>query len=121
MDAPLAWALVVIAPLLMIVVVALFHLLARRPDLSVIGKTGWAAVIIFIPYFGVLAYVMLRPPGAATGKATQEQATGSTMQQLRNLIAAHDSGSVDDVEYAAGKAELFGVESQESRVESQTR
>ena len=74
MDAPLAWALVVIAPLLMIVVGALFHLLARRPDLSVIGKAGWAAVIVFIPYFGVLAYVMLRPPWAATGKAAQEQA-----------------------------------------------
>lgn len=109
MDAPLAWALVVIVPLVAIEVLALFHLLARRPDLGVASKSGWAAGIVFIPFIGALAYVLLRPPGAASGKATREQATGSTIQQLRDLIAAHDSGSVDDDQYAAEKAELFGL------------
>jgi hypothetical protein len=108
-GAPLAWALVVVVPLLVIEVLALFQLLARRPDLGVANKAVWVVVIFAIPIFGVLTYVLLRPPGLASGKATRDPATGSTMQQLRDLIAAHDSGSVDDDQYAAAKAELFGL------------
>lgn len=109
MNAPLAWALVVIVPLMVIEALALFHLLARRPDLGTASKAGWAAAIVFIPVIGALAYVLLRPPGAASGKATRKQAAGSTMQQFRDLIAAHDSGAVDDDQFAADKAELFGL------------
>lgn len=120
MDSPLAWALVVLVPLVAIESLALFHLIARRPDLRVASKTGWVAVIVFIPFVGVLAYALMRPPGLASGKATGEQATGSTMQQLRDLMTAHDSGRIDDDQYAAAKTELLGVKSRESTVESQT-
>ena len=109
MSAPLAWALVVILPLVVIEILVLFHLVARRPDLGPASKAGWAAGIVLIPFLGALAYVLLRPPGAASGKATRKQATGSTMHQLRDLIAAHDSGSIDDDHYAEEKAELFGL------------
>jgi len=113
-NAPLAWGLVVIVPLVLIEMLALFHLLARRPDLGLASKAGWAAGIVLIPFIGSLAYVLLRSPGAASGKAIGEQATGSTMQQLRDLMASHDSGSVDDNQYTAAKEKLFGVGSPES-------
>jgi hypothetical protein len=119
-DQQLAWLLLVLAPLLVVEVVALFHLFARRPDLSLAGKTAWAAGILLIPFVGVLAYALLRPPGPASGKATGEQASGSTMGRLRDLMAAHDSGAMDDAAYDEAKAALFGVSSRESRAESRS-
>jgi hypothetical protein len=106
----LAWALLVVVPLLIIEGVALFHLLFRRRDLGVAGKAAWAAGILLVPFVGVLAYALLRKPGLASGKATgPDQDASSTMDRLRALTAAHASASMDDAAYAEAKAELFGL------------
>jgi len=108
-DQQLAWLLLVLVPLLVVEVVALFHLIARRPDLSMAGKVVWGVVILLLPFVGVLAYALLRPPGLASGKATEELASRSTMGRLRDLMAARDSGALDDAGYREAKAELFGL------------
>ena len=35
--------------------------LARRPDLSGGAKFGWGAVMLLLPFIGLLLYTMLRP------------------------------------------------------------
>lgn len=107
---PWAWGLLVLVPLLVIEAVALFHLIARRPDLGVAGKAAWAAGILLIPFVGALVYALLRPPRLASGKASSEEpAAGSTMERLRELMSGHDAGDVSDAEYARAKSELFGL------------
>jgi hypothetical protein len=109
MDVPPLWLVLVVVPLLVLVAVSLFHVFARRPDLSVFGKGGWAATIVLLPYAGVLVYALTRPPRTAYGKATHaDEEPGTTMRRLRRLIDDHDSGRIDD-EFAAEKAELFGL------------
>ena len=110
MDLRLVWALLVIVPLLIIEVTALFHVVARRPDLRVTRKVTWAIGIVLLPLIGALLYALFRPPGVATGKATHHESTaGSTMQALHQMMADHNSGAMDDGEYAAAKRELFGL------------
>jgi hypothetical protein len=35
----------------------------RRPDLSGWAKAGWTVFVIFLPLFGVLTYMIVRPAG----------------------------------------------------------
>ncbi len=110
MGAGLVWVFVVVIPLVIIGVAALFHLITRRPDLKAASKAGWVATIFLIPFVGVLVYAMFRPPALASGTGRPEHdADGSTMRRLRKLIADRDSDAIDDDEYAAAKAELFGL------------
>ena len=104
------WLIVVTIPLLVIIGIALFHVLARRPDLSVAGKGGWIGVIVLIPYVGVLIYALFRPPSTAPGKeATDRGEETGTMRRLRALIDDHERGAIDDEQFAAGKRGLFGL------------
>ena len=110
MDPRLLWLVLVIVPLLVLEALSLYHVFARRPDLSVIGKGGWAAGILLLPLLGVLVYALIRPPGTAHGKArAEDEAPGTTMRRLRRIIDDHDSGAIDDEQFVAAKRELFGV------------
>jgi hypothetical protein len=40
----------------------------RRDDLSGWSKAGWAIVLLALPLVGVLAYVIVRPKGAAPAR-----------------------------------------------------
>jgi len=109
-DEGIAWLIVVVIPLIVIVAVALFHVVARRPDLGVPAKAGWIAAILFLPYIGVLLYALFRPPGVAPGKETANVAvTATTMSRLRGLVDEHASGDLIDDDFASQKAELFGL------------
>ena len=110
MDEGLVWLIVVVIPLIVVIGIALFHVVARRPDLGLLGKAGWITAIVFLPYIGVLLYALFRPPGVAPGKETADDAaTGTTMRRLRGLVDEHASGAVDDEAFATAKAELFGL------------
>ena len=104
------WLIVVTIPLLVIVGIALFHVLARRPDLAVASKAGWIAVIVLIPYIGVLIYALFRPPSTAPGKeATDRGEETGTMRRVRGLVDDHARGVIDDEQFASAKRELFGL------------
>ncbi len=110
MDEGFAWLIVVVIPLIVIIGMALFHVVARRPNLGVPAKAGWIAAILFLPYVGVLLYALFRLPGVAPGKETADDAdSGTTMRRLRGLVDDHASGTLDDEAFAEGKAELFGL------------
>lgn len=67
------WFLFLFIPLIILWGAALFDLMGRR-DLVGWKKAIWAMVIIFFPWIGVLAYLILRPremtmPAYAGGSA----------------------------------------------------
>jgi ABC-type uncharacterized transport system permease subunit len=47
---------------------SVFADLFRRHDISGWAKAGWILVIFFLPFLGVLIYVVARPPIGPTGE-----------------------------------------------------
>ena len=57
------WSLLMFAGFALIVFLVIWCFVDdfRRADLSGPGKAGWAVVILFIPLFGALMYLIARP------------------------------------------------------------
>jgi Phospholipase_D-nuclease N-terminal len=57
------WSLLMFAGLALIVFFVIWCFIDnfRRADLSGWGKAGWTVVIVFIPLFGALMYMIARP------------------------------------------------------------
>jgi predicted membrane channel-forming protein YqfA (hemolysin III family) len=96
--------------------IAIFADIFRRNDLSGGWKAIWILVIFIIPLFGCLIYIVSRPKATAQdvamitqSKAAAQAAAGvSKTDQLATLQAMHDSGQLDDAQYAKLKAEIIG-------------
>lgn len=105
----LATALVLV-PLAILWIVALFHILVRRSDLSFGRKAIWSGFVILVPYVGVFFYAALRPPRPPTPTGGEDQtAAGAAIEQLSQLAAAHNEGSIADEEFSRRKYAVFGL------------
>ena len=110
-DVNVALVVLIVAPLLILWMVAVFHIVVRRPDLSVLGKGLWSAVVILTGYVGLLLYMAFRPPRPATRiGADDAAATRTALRQLNELVESHLAGSIGDEEFARAKAAVFGLE-----------
>lgn len=103
-------------------IILLFSDIIRSEDLSGWGKGLWVFFIIFLPFIGILAYLIVRGGGMAerSAKAAQEAneatkayirdaaAVSSDADQLTKLADLHNSGKLDGAEYAAAKAKVIG-------------
>ena len=102
---------------------SVFGDILRSDDMGGVAKAIWAILIIFLPYLGVFAYLIIRggKMGERQMKAAQSQeaavqdyirtAAGggpSAADQLATLAGLHTSGKIDDAEYAAAKAKVIG-------------
>jgi hypothetical protein len=107
-------------PLAMVWAFALLDIF-RRDDLSGLLKALWVAVVILVPFFGTLMYLVVRRPGgtpeerAALDEASREfvakySPTDETAQ-LQTLADLHDRGKLTDDEFAAEKARVLGTSS----------
>jgi hypothetical protein len=102
---------IVLIPLTAIWLLALFNIVARRGDLSIGWKGIWSAVVILIPYLGVLIYAIVRPPAQMKGPGYSDPTvTGQAIDQIHRLTTEHDSGAITDGEFASRKALIFGIE-----------
>jgi hypothetical protein len=105
-------------------VISVFGDIIRSDDIGGVTKAIWAALIVFLPYFGVFAYLIVR--GGKMGERqlaaarAQEQAVASyiretagggasTADQLATLAELHASGKLDDAEYATAKAKVINA------------
>jgi hypothetical protein len=95
----------------------------RSPDLSGAGKAGWTLLLIVLPFFGALGYLIfrgsdmhLRENRQAIASETalhhylQQSAPGrhhSTADEITKLAALRDQGLITDAEFAAQKAKLL--------------
>ena len=86
-------------------------------------KALWLIFIIFVPFLGVLVYLIARGHGMAERDVKQAQAQDaamkayiqqaaapatSTTEQLAKLGELHDKGVLTDAEFNAQKAKLLG-------------
>lgn len=102
---------------------SVFGDILRSDDMGGVAKAIWTILIIFLPYLGVFAYLVLRggKMGERQMKAAQSQQAAvqdyirttagggsSAADQLSTLAGLHTSGKIDDAEYAAAKAKVIG-------------
>ena len=94
----------------------------RSEDLSGGAKAAWSIFVIFLPFLGVLVYLIAR--GGDMGKRHLERAAaqdqqfrsyvqqttggGGTADELTRLAALKESGVLTDEEFAQQKAKLLG-------------
>lgn len=106
-------------------IVLIFYVFAdiiRSDDVSGWGKAAWTFLIIFLPYLGIFAYLVVRGGGMAARISRDEAALESSPTPYRRDIAGqtnsadeliklaklHQDGTLDDADYAAAKARLLG-------------
>ena len=110
------WSMIVFFFLFMFLMIwfQAFIDLFRRDDLSGLWKAIWTLVLIFIPLFGVLIYMVTRPKVTAQDvqmMARAEAAQGavaevSTADEIAKLDQLRASGAINQQEYEALKAKL---------------
>jgi hypothetical protein len=96
--------------------------LFRRSDLSGWGKAAWVVFVIVLPFFGVLAYLIVNHEGMAerSGKevaASQAQfddyvrktaGTGGPASEIEKAKRLLDEGVITQAEFDAIKAKTIG-------------
>jgi hypothetical protein len=97
--------------------------LFRDHDLSGWAKALWIVFLIFIPFLGVLVYLIARGPGmrdralAAQQEAQKQLDTyvrqtagsGSTADELAKLAKLHDENKLSDAEFESAKAKIVNA------------
>ena len=92
-----------------------------RSHISGLSKALWTIGIILLPYIGVFLYLIVHGSGMAQRQAQsiqqsdeamqdyirQAAGTGTTADELAKLSELHNTGKLDDVEFAAAKAKLI--------------
>ena len=97
----------------------------RSQDLGGWGKAGWTILILFVPFLGVLIYLIAR--GSSMQERDMQQAresrqamdryitetakgaapSTSPADELTKLAELHKSGAINDDEFAAMKAKVL--------------
>lgn len=100
--------------------ISIFSDIFRSPDLSGGLKAVWTIFVIFLPYLGVLVYLIARGSkmqqhALDDARRRDEQFRGyvqdvvqtpNVVEQLSSLADLHDRGVIDDAEFAKMKAKV---------------
>ena len=96
--------------------IRIFADIFHRQDLTGLWKVIWILVLFWIPFFGALIYMIMRPKLPtdaevyATVPAAQPQATSagqSSADEIAKLAALRDSGAITPAEFDAAKAKAL--------------
>ena len=87
--------------------ITIFADIFRRDDISGWGKAGWTLLIIFLPFLGILIYLIARPKMTEQDKrmleeaeAAQRRSAGySSAEEIAKLKQLHNDGVLSDEEY----------------------
>jgi hypothetical protein len=94
----------------------------RNDELSGVGKAAWMACVVFLPYLGVLFYLIAhgstmqardrgepQPVDVPVSSTSHRRAAPrpNTADELSKLAALHDTGVLNDAEYASQKATVL--------------
>ena len=112
------WLLLIWLPLIMLWSFALIDIF-RRDDLKGWLKALWVVIVIVLPFFGTLIYLIARPAGVtATERETIDESSrafvakytpDNAAEQLRVLADLHDRGKLTDTEFQAEKARVVAA------------
>ena len=96
--------------------------LFRDHDLSGWSKALWIIFLIFLPFLGVLVYLIARGQGMRDRALAQQQeaqkqldayvrqtaGSGSAADELEKLAKLHDANKLSDQEFERAKAKIVG-------------
>jgi hypothetical protein len=104
-------------------VIAVFMDIFRSADLSGLAKAVWFVLVLLIPFFGVLVYLIVRgstmhersarqPRNEAEADRAYVQASapdspGTTADQLSKLAVLRDQGHISPAEFDSEKAKVL--------------
>lgn len=103
--------------------ITVFADLFRDHELSGWAKAAWVLFIIFLPFLGILVYLIARGNKMTErnlAAAADQQAQfdtyvkdvagsgGGTADELAKLAELHNAGTLSDEEYSAAKAKAIG-------------
>ena len=101
----------------------IFGDIIRSDDMGGAAKAIWSIFIIFLPFLGIFAYLIVRGGSMGERQMKAAKAQDAAMQdyirsaagtgesaadQLAKLADLHSAGKLDDAEYAAAKAKVVG-------------
>jgi len=111
------WAMVVFFFWFMFIwmFIAVFADIFRRNDISGGVKAGWIILIVILPLFGILIYMIARPKMTeqdkqmmAEAEAQQRRMQGySSADEIAKLAALRDAGKITAEEYEQMKAKAM--------------
>ena len=100
--------------------IRIFSDIFRSHDMGGLAKAGWIVFIIFLPFLGILVYLIARGKKMAEHQMqdaaqaqqefkayVQDAAGGGTAEELSKLAGLRDSGVITDAEFQAQKAKLL--------------
>ena len=104
----------------LMVLFSIFGDLFRDHSMSGWGKAAWTIFLIFVPFLGVLIYLIARGSGMRERALAQQQDAqkqfdtyvrqtaegGSTADELAKLAKLHDEKKISDQEYEQAKAKI---------------
>jgi hypothetical protein len=100
--------------------IRIFSDIFRSHDMGGWAKAGWIVFVIFLPFLGILVYLIARGKKMAEHQMqdaaqaqqefkayVQDAAGGGTADELSKLVGLRDSGVITDAEFQAQKAKLL--------------
>ncbi|MCU0260613.1 MAG: SHOCT domain-containing protein [Ilumatobacteraceae bacterium] len=78
-------------------VISIFADILRSPDLGGWGKALWTIFVIFLPFLGVLVYLIARGHKMQEHAVQQAQAQADAQQAYIRSVAGSSSSSADEI------------------------
>jgi hypothetical protein len=104
-----------------LMIFTIFGDIIRSQDMGGVAKAIWSIFIIFLPFLGIFAYLIVRGGSMHERQIAAAKAQDAAMQdyirsaagtspadELAKLADLHAAGKLDDAEYAAAKAKVVG-------------
>jgi hypothetical protein len=87
----------------------------RRRELSGVAKAGWLALIVLLPFFGVLIYMISRPPMTDADVQMMEARSGrrgasapySVADEVGKLQGLRSAGTITEEEFGRLKTQAM--------------
>jgi Short C-terminal domain/Phospholipase_D-nuclease N-terminal len=79
--------------------VVVFGEILARHDLSGWAKAGWVVLILLLPFFGILVYMIARPRTVPHYPTHHRPPGHSASEEIARAAQLRDSGDITDAEY----------------------
>ena len=111
------WAMVVFYFWFMVIwmFIQVFADIFRRENLSGWGKAGWIALLVAVPFIGILAYMIVRPKNTEQDQRMMAEARairariegGNAVDDIAKAKGLLDSGAITAAEFESLKAKAL--------------
>jgi len=118
------WAMILVYFWFMVIwiFIRIFADIFRRQDLTGLWKVIWVLILFWIPFFGAMIYIIVRPkgtadtemfgsshPATAPAQPAVAATSASSADEIAKLAALRDAGTITQAEFDAAKAKALAA------------